>query len=181
MQKPFFSIPRKIYKFLLMLIFFSNPTGYIETILSTSLYSEDQKRICPQKKVCSIYCHHKFSKRINFYYSTEIKTINKTKKLILSLLLSHLDEHEQEIINHDEILLNKLQWHCNIIHNENIIYPTSIIKKEVDQHDIILFGVNHILFGTLYTIIFDLEDYNNDNLLFNINQYNKEFTICLNV
>jgi hypothetical protein len=155
-------------------------TGYSERLLSISFYSENKNKKCP-KKVYSVYGHDKFCKKINFYYTAEIKKIDNNNKLILYLLLIDHEENEQEIIGEQEILLNTLQWHCNLTSKEKNIPAKSITKKEKDQNDIILFGKNHILFGSLYTITFELENYNNQDLIFNIWQYDKKYTVCLNI
>lgn len=164
--------------FYFTLFLYPTYNSYIEELLATSLHAENQKNNA--KNVYSVYGHHKFCKKISFYYHAEIKDTNKTNQLILSLLLIHNHENEQEIIKNNEILVNTLQWHCHIENNKKIIHPENITKKIVNQHDIILFGEKHIPFGTLHTITFNIDNYKDtEKLLFNINQYNKEFLICL--
>jgi hypothetical protein len=179
MQQIFFSIKKKYYFLFFLLSYFPIFSTYSERLLSTSFYSENQKT--HTKNVYNVYGHHKFCKRINFYYQAEIKKIDNKQKLILNLLLMDHEEHEQEIIPNNETLLNQLQWHCHLIYNEDNILAETIIKKEKNQNDIILFGKNHISFGTLYTISFNLEDCQERELVFNINQYDREFIICLNL
>jgi hypothetical protein len=177
MQQVFFSMIKKIYCLFFLLRFIPLSPSYSELLLSTSLYSE-QATQCP-KKTYHVYGHHKFCKKISFYYSTEIKKINNNDTLILYLLLIDHEDNEQEIIPENETLLNRLQWHCSLTYNTKKITAKTIFKKEKNQNDIILFGKNHIPFGTLYEITFNLDDYKNQEFLFNITQYDKKYSICL--
>lgn len=179
MHSIFFSIIKKIYYSFFLFLLIPTSTSYSERLLSSSFYSENKNKRCP-KNVYSVYGHDKFCKRIHFYYTAEIKKINNHDMLILYLLLIDNEEHEQEIIDEQEILLNRLQWHCNLTYKGKNISANTIIKKEKDQNDIILFGKHHIPFGTLYTITFNLENYNNQDLVFNITQYDRKYIICLN-
>ncbi len=174
MNKLFFPILKNYF-----LIIFLNFSNYycqtpIESFLSKSLYSENKKNT--PIKINSVYCHNKFCKRINIYYYT---TINQNNALTLYLLLMDNADSEQKIIPNNEILTDKFQWQCFIKNNESIIYPNNIIKKEVDQNDIIIFGEKNIPFGSLYKITFDINNISDNNTLFHLFQYDKEFIICL--
>ena len=181
MENIFFSMRKNFYIIFFYCYFLVNQSSYLEELISTSLYSENQNNKKTKRNVYSIYGHNKYCKKIQFYYTTEIKKIKKKQQLELSLLLINHNEHEQEIIENNKILLNKLQWHCFLTHNKINILPNNIIKKEINQNDLILFGDKHIPFGTLYSITFEIPYEIHENISFNINQYDKEFIICLSL
>lgn len=151
----FFTI-KKIY----LLFFITSITiyskDYLKNILSVECINQENMPYHPQTSY--IYAHNKFCKVINFYFHKKIK-IQDTKKILeLTFLILYNDENEVEIIPQNKKLKNEFQWH--IILNNNIA-PISIIKKEKDLEDSLLFGKNHIPYGEVYIISFDITNLEN--------------------
>jgi hypothetical protein len=110
------------------------------------------------------YGHEKFCKKVSFYYFTKKEIINDITYLVLSILLLNDGEEEQEVISSSIKLLNKYQWHCSIKLNEEKILPVKVIKKDIDQDDLIIFG-KHLSYGNIFQIYFIFFD---DNDIINL-------------
>lgn len=175
MIKYFFSIS-KIH-FILYFLNINSQGSKIEELIRVNLYSEEQKKNNYKNQIHYAYCHNKFCKKISFYYTIFIN--EKNKQLNFLILLINNDDEEQEILDNTKELKTLFQWHCHINTIPKKLFPKTIKKKTINQNDIILFGKNHIGFGNLYEIIFDIKDIEiKDILTFNINQNNTNFSIC---
>ena len=101
----------------------------------------------------SFYIHNKFCRIVNgMFYATTIDTENK-KNYVYTILL--FNDGSEEVSIKNDSLENMYQWNIALIKDGMIIRPKSIVLKDPNQKDMIIFGKRKVTFGTLYTVIFE--------------------------
>jgi hypothetical protein len=169
--------PRKKIAPLLLLSFFSslNSTDYFKKVLSIECVGQTSLPCYKTKNY--IKAHNKFCQVVNFYFHSEIEYKDTKKLLYVKFLLLYNDDHEVEILPSDKVLKNENQWHIKL----GDLTPTTISKKDKDLHDEILFGKQHLPFGEIYEVTFDLTDQEDDIPNISLYQYHRTINFCLSL
>lgn len=169
-----FDARKKIVPLLLCLLSYLNSTDYLKEVLSIECVGQTSLPYYQSKNY--IKAHNKFCHVVNFYFHSEIEYKDTKKLLCVKFLLLYNDDHEVEIVLSDRVLKNENQWHIKL----GDLMPTTISKKDKDLHDEILFGKNHLPFGEVYEVTFDITD-QEDIADISLFQYHRAINFCLDI
>lgn len=169
--------PRKKVFILFIFSFFSllDSTDYVKDILSINCVGQTSVPYYQTKNY--IKAHNKFCHVVNFYFHPEIEYQDTKKLLYIKFLLLYNDDQEVEITSSDKTLKNENQWHIKL----GDLNPITIKKKEKNLRDEILFGKNHLPFGEIYEVTFDLTDEKEDITEVSLYQYHRTVNFCLSI